>query len=67
MPGGLLLSILADILAVLIYLGIITGLQTWQENLFWAFYLAAGFLIAKLPAGMDKLMCWTAMTPSLVR
>ena len=45
---GILLSILADILAVLIYLGIITGLQTWQENLFWAFYLAAGFLIAFL-------------------
>ena len=47
---GILLSMAADILAVLIYLGIITGLQTWQENLFWALYLAAGFLIAFLLA-----------------
>lgn len=45
---GILLSLLTDVLAVLIYLGIITGLQTWKENLFWAFYLAAGFLIAFL-------------------
>lgn len=45
---GILLSVLADVLAALIYLGIITGLQTWEENLFWAFYLAAGLLIAFL-------------------
>ena len=45
---GILLSVIMDVLTVLIYLGIITGLQTWQENLFWAFYLAAGFLIAFL-------------------
>lgn len=45
---GILLSVIADVLAVLIYLGIITGLQTWQENLFWAFYLAAGLFIAFL-------------------
>lgn len=45
---GILLSVIFDVLAVLIYLGIITGLQTWQENLFWAFYLAAGLFIAFL-------------------
>lgn len=45
---GILLSIAADILAVLIYLGIITGLQTWKENLFWALYLAVGLFIAFL-------------------
>lgn len=45
---GILLSVVADILAVLIYLGIITGLQTWEENLFWAFYLVTGLFIAFL-------------------
>lgn len=45
---GILLSVIADVAAVLIYLGIITGLQTWKEGLFWAFYLAAGLLIAFL-------------------
>lgn len=45
---GILLSVIADGVAVLIYLGIITGLQVWRESLFWAFYLAAGLLIAFL-------------------
>ena len=45
---GILLSVITDVVAVLIYLGIITGLQVWRESLFWAFYLAAGLLIALL-------------------